>query len=232
MAVTAHKDGHKPPARRRTVALVALALVGALVLVHEASVRNVYDELLLEGPESPLHLALPGRGAVDVPTGFERRGSGVERAWGNNRRSWAYVGDGMGSLFGGEPYEPQGLYLSVWCLWEGSEVRVYANSGFWAAPDGNGYCVEVHWTYDARAHTLKVRTDFSRDGADGRDDISADEFLAGTGLSREDVERWAGHAFEELFLRGYLEANGGRTRFSGGDLGEFAVVDATDWGAS
>lgn len=224
-------DGKRGRRRRRAaLALGALALAGALVLHHEASVRNVYDELLLEGPGCALHLALPRGGAASVPAGFEAQGSGVERS-SRNYRYWRYEGDGLGPLFAGEPYEAQGLYLSLRYSWYGDEVDIYAQSGYWAAPDGDGYRVEVHWTYDAATRTLKIRTDFSRDEADRRYDIPAGEFLAATGLAREDVERWAERAYG-LVVGGYLEANGGRTRFSGDDLGEFDVVDATDWGGA
>jgi len=225
-------SGGKPASRRRTAALAlgALALAGALALGHEASVRNVYDELLLEGPTCALHLALPRGGAASVPAGFEAQGSGVEQS-SRNYRYWRYEGDGPEPLFPGEPYEPQGLYLTIRYLQDGDAVDIHADSGYWDAPDGDGYCVEVHWTYDAATRTLERDMVFLRDGADGRHRIPAGELLAGTGLSREDVERWAGRA-HGLVVDGYLEANAGRTRFSADGLGEFAVVDATDWGAS
>ena len=211
------------------VAVVAVAL-GSSVYGHEASIRNVYDELYLEGPDSSFHLALPGRGEVSLPADFVSRMSGIDRI-ADNYLTYTYDGDGLYDLLPGEMYESKGLYLTFSSLRGEHKVEVYADSGFAYASDGNGYCIKINWAYDLETRTLERSTEFLWD-ADSRDDVSAEEFLAATGLTREDVETWADHALDGLVVGGYLEANEGRTRFSEGDVGDLAVTDTTDWGSA
>ncbi len=206
---------------------VAAAALGWLAYGHEASIRNVYDELYLEGPASSSHLALPGRGEVSLPADFVSRMSGTEYGT-TSYYEYGYKGDGFGDLFA-ETYEPKGLHLSIARWQEESVVDVYAYSGYARAADGNGYCVEVHWAYDFETRTLERSTEFLC-RSDTLRSVSAEEFLSATGLTRADVEAWAENALDGLVVGGYLGANEGRTRFSADDIGDLAVTDETDWG--
>ena len=232
----------KPRGRARRILLcvaaavaVAAAALGWLAYGHEASIRNVYDELYLEGPDSSPHLALPGRGEVSLPSDFVSRMSGTEYGT-TSYYEYGYKGDGFSDLFV-ETYEPKGLHLSIARLSEVYEVVIHATSGFVLASDGDGYSVQVDWTYDFETHTLERKVRFLRDvngrsGIYGAPEIPADDFLVATGLTRADVEAWADHALDGLVVGGYLGANEGRTRFSAGDVGDLAVTDTTDWGSA
>ncbi|WP_165443463.1 hypothetical protein, partial [Olsenella sp. Marseille-P4559] len=83
-AATAFGSARTRPGRIRRALLcvagaaaVAAAALSSSVYGHEASIRNVYDELYLEGPASSSHLALPGRGEVSLPADFVSRMSGT-----------------------------------------------------------------------------------------------------------------------------------------------------------
>ncbi|WP_165443462.1 hypothetical protein, partial [Olsenella sp. Marseille-P4559] len=202
----------------------------------EASIRNVYDELYLEGPASSSHLALPGRGEVSLPADFVSRMSGTEYGT-TSYCEYGYKGGGLGDLLPGETYEPKGLHLSIARLPEVYEVVIHTTSGFVLASDGDGYSVQVDWTYDFETRTLERKVRFLRDvngssGIYGAPEIPADDFLAATGLTRAGVEAWAENALDGLVVGGYLGANEGRTRFSAGDIGELAVTDEMDWGSA
>lgn len=229
--------GDQKPRGRVRRALLCVAAAAAVVAVaigssvhgHEESIRNVYDELYLEGPASSFHLALPGRGEVSLPAGFVSQMSGTEYGT-TSYYEYGYKGDGFNDLFA-ETYEPKGLHLSIARWQEESVVDVYAYSGYARAADGSGYCVEVHWAYDLETRTLERKVEFLCRSYTLRD-VSADDFLAATGLTRADVEVWAYHALDELVVGGYLEANEGSTRFSADDIGDLAVTDTTDWGSA
>ena len=217
------------------VAVVAIAL-GSSVYDHEASIHNIYDELYLEGPDSSFHLVLPGHGEVSLPAGFVSQMSGTEYGT-TSYYEYGYKGGDLGNFLPGETYSSKGLHLSIARLPEVYEVVIHATSGFVLASDGDGYSVQVDWTYDFETRTLERKVRFLRDvngssGIYGAPEIPAEEFLAATGLTREDVETWADHALDGLVVGGYLEANEGRTRFSEGDVGDLAVTDTTDWGSA
>lgn len=206
-----------------------MGLCMVLIVWHEASVHNIYDELLREGPTCRPHLALPGRGGIVVPVEFEVQGSGIDFI-SDNYRYWSYTGDKMDTLFAGELYESWGLWLTIRYSQDDNNIDIYIDSGSWKAPDGNGYCVEVNWIYSASTRTLKKEISFFREGTDHYwYSISGNEFVSDTGLTRQDIERWVDHVYDTLIVKGYLEANKGRTRFTQDNLGTLNVVDITDW---
>ena len=213
------------------ILVITVLTIGAtLVMGHEASVKNIYDELLLEGPECTFHVSLPGKGSIAMPRGFETHDGGVDRI-SSSYRSWTYEGNKLGRLLASKLYESDGLYLSLRRSPHSNAVEIYADSGLAIGRDGNGYGVKVDWTYTASNRTLIREITFLRDNSIARKQISAKDFFSGAGLDRNDVERWANHALNDLVIKEYFEANKGHTRFTENNPGSFTAADTTDWGS-
>lgn len=231
------RSDRRPLSSRTRAFAIVLGALGIMLLVvyvfvarREASIHNIYDELLLEGPCCTPYPALPGRGHVDVPADFEAQGGGVDHI-AEGRADYGYVGNDLENPLVGESYEHQGLYLTILrgSSWGGDVVDIYADSGFARIGDGNGYCVRVNWTYSLDARMLERRMTFLRDDDEGRHQITAGEFLSATGLTRTALDAWADHVVDDLVANGYLEANTHRSRFSEDNVGEVLVIDDTDW---
>lgn len=227
------KDGRTVPRRKRALVIVLSVMftaAGVLVVGHETSIHNVYDELLLEGPGCVPCLAMPGRGHVNVPVDFEAQEGGVDSI-ADDRADYSYAGGDLESPLTAELYEPSGLYLTILhgSSWRGDEIDIYADSGFLRAGNGKGYCVQINWAYSSDTRALVREMTFLRDDDEGRHRIPASEFLSATELTCATLDAWANHVIDDLIVGGYLKANAQSSRFSE-DVGGTSATDDTDWG--
>ena len=212
------------------VALFVYATLGVRATIErETSVRNVFDEMILEGPRTHRGLPFPWLpGGKRLPNGFEENSRDtLEPDHGYD--DYAYEGD-IGRPWDGSgdvaisPDEPRSCYVSIG-MWDDGAAECECHSGNGVTPDGTECDVSISWRYQESTATLSWRETYRlRDpGAETSRQVTRQEWLGATGVDGAALDAWVDRAFG-LALGGWIDTNAGRGgRFSRTSLGEFGL---------
>ncbi len=221
------------------VALAAYAALGAAATVrHERSIRNVFDEMALEGPMAKPQLPFPWiRGTMGFPEELRYTPDPSYDKWSAppiTDMHYTYTGD-LGEPWDGmERSSGDRSYASIDIMDDGMTARCSTRDGVTA--DGLAFSAEFSWSYDPATHTLSweqyfvtwepAKEDDSR-GWDYNEQFyhhpGREEWLAATGVDGDRLDAWVDRALG-LGIRGWLSQNAGRTRFSAADLGDLNLA--------
>ena len=220
------------------VALAAYAALGAAATVrHAQSVRNVFDEMALEGPMAHQGLPFPWiAGDMSFPPELRYAPDPSYDKWSAppiTDMQYTYTGD-LGEPWDGmERFSGDRSYVSIDIMDDGVTARCSAREGMTA--DGLAFSAEFSWSYDPATRTLSWEQYFvtwepaKEDDSRGWDyneqfyhSLARGEWLAATGVDGARLDAWVDRALG-LGIRGWLAQNAGRTRFSLGDLGDFRL---------
>ncbi|ERL08478.1 hypothetical protein [Olsenella profusa] len=225
------------------VALAAYAALGAAATVHhERSIRNVFDEMALEGPMTKPQLPFPWiRGTMGFPPDFRwEPGTGDKWVPEPEVRSetFAYAGD-LGRPWDGmecphATFPVSGAFVSVR---SDGIVTGGCNTEDGMTEGGLAFTARFYWSYDPATRTLsweQYLTTYEPDKIDRSKSseyngqfyhsLAREEWLAATGVDGARLDAWADRALG-LGIRGWLSQNAGRTRFSAADLGDFNLAE-------
>ncbi len=220
------------------VALAAYAALGAAATVrHERSIRNVFDEMALDGPMAKPQLPFPWiRGTMGFPEELRYTPDPSYDKWSAppiTDMHYTYTGD-LDSPWGGmERSSGDRSYASIDIMDDGVTARCSTRDGMTA--DGLAFSAEFSWSYDPSTETLSweqyfitwepAKEDDSR-GWDYNEQFyhhpGREEWLEATGVDGDRLDAWVDRALG-LGIRGWLAQNAGRTRFSLADLGDFRL---------
>lgn len=211
------------------VALFVYATLGVRATIErEASIRNVFDEMILEGPRTHRGLPfpwLPGGKRLPMYLRPEDKAGTEPDHGGSDYCCDGGVGhpwDGSGDV--ATSPDGEGSCVSIGVSDDGNAGCVcYSGSG--VTPDGTECDVTVRWSYQESTATLSWRETYSlRDpGAERSRQVTRSEWLGATGVDGEALDAWVDRAFG-LALGGWLDTNAGRGgRFSRAYLGEFGL---------
>ena len=235
--------------RRRRILLAALAaalaayaaLDATATVRHEQAVRNVFDEMALEGPMTEGHLPFPWiAGDMSFPEDFKQE-SGTGDKWMPEPEvrsaTFAYVGD-LGKPWDGmecphATFPVSGAFVSVR---SDGVVTGGCNTEDGMTEGGLAFTARFYWSYDPATRTLSWEQYFITWEPDKVDrsrseeyngqfyhGLTREEWLAATGVDGGRLDAWVDRALG-LGIRGWLARNAGRTRFSAGDLGDFDLA--------
>ena len=221
------------------VALAAYAALGAAATVrHERSIRNVFDEMALEGPMAKPQLPFPWiRGTMGFPEELRYTPDPSYDKWSAppiTDMHYTYTGD-LGEPWDGmERSSGDRSYASIDIMDDGVTARCSTRDGVTA--DGLAFSAEFSWSYDPATHTLSWEQYFvtwepaKEDDSRGWDynrqfyhSLAREEWLAATGVDGDRLDAWVDRALG-LGIRGWLSQNAGRTRFSAADLGDLNLA--------
>ena len=223
------------------VALAAYAALGAAATVrHDQAVRNVFDEMALDGPMAKPQLPFPWiRGTMGFPEELRYTPDPSYDKWSAppiTDMHYTYTGD-LDSPWGGmERSSGDRSYASIDIniMDDGVTARCSTRDGMTA--DGLAFSAEFSWSYDPATRTLSweqyfvtwepAKEDDSR-GWDYNEQFyhhpGREEWLEATGVDGDRLDAWVDRALG-LGIRGWLSQNAGRTRFSAADLGDFNLA--------
>ena len=226
------------------VALAAYAALGAAATVrHDQAVRNVFDEMALEGPMAEGGLPFPWiRGTMGFPSDLRRKVESWDKWMPEpevRSETFAYAGD-LGSPWDGMDYSNGGTggedgYAHI-SVWDDGRVEARCSTRDGMTADGLAFSAEFSWSYDPATRTLSweqyfvtwepAKEDDSR-GWDYNEQFyhhpGREEWLEATGVDGDRLDAWVDRALG-LGIRGWLSQNAGRTRFSAADLGDFNLA--------
>ena len=222
------------------VALVAYAALGAAATVrHGQAIRNVFDEMALEGPMAHQGLPFPWiAGGMSFPSELRYTPDPSYDKWSAppiTDMHYTYTGD-LGKPWDGlERFGGDSSYASIDIMDDGVTARCSTRDGMTA--DGLAFSAEFSWSYDPATRTLSWEQYFITWEPDKEDDsrgwdynsqfyhsLTREEWLAATGVDGARLDAWVDNALG-LGIRGWLAQNAGRTRFSTGDLGDFQLAE-------
>ncbi len=219
------------------VALAAYAALGAAATVrHERSIRNVFDEMALDGPMAKPQLPFPWiRGTMSFPEELQRKVESWDKWMPEpevRSATFAYTGD-LGRPWDG--IDGRNGYASI-VVWDDGRVEARCSTREGMTADGLAFSAEFSWSYDPATRTLSWEQYFitwepaKEDDSRGWDynsqfyhNPSRGEWLAATGVDGARLDAWVDRALG-LGIRGWLSQNAGRTRFSAADLGDFNLA--------
>ncbi len=211
------------------VALFVYATLGVRATIErETSVRNVFDEMILEGPRTHRGLPfpwLPGgkrlpaylRPEDEPGTEPDNGGSGY-RCNGGIGHPW----DGSGDV--STSPDREGSCVTVGVTDDGM-AGLICYSGYGVTPDGTECYLSVDLYYQEATATLSWEENYRlRDpGAETSRQVTRQEWLGATGVDGAALDAWADRSLG-LALGGWLDANAGRGgRFSRTSLGKFGL---------
>ena len=221
------------------VALITYAALGAVATVrHERSIRNVFDEMALDGPMAEPQLPFPWiRGTMGFPEELRYTPDPSYDKWSAppiTDMHYTYTGD-LGEPWDGmERSSGDRSYASIDIMDDGMTARCSTRDGVTA--DGLAFSAEFSWSYDPATHTLSWEQYFvtwepaKEDDSRGWDynrqfyhSLAREEWLAATGVDGDRLDAWVDRALG-LGIRGWLSQNAGRTRFSAADLGDLNLA--------
>ena len=211
------------------VALFVYATLGVRATIErETSVRNVFDEMILEGPRTHRGLPfpwLPGGKRLpaylhpeDEPGTEPDNGGSGYRCNGGIGHPW----DGSGDV--STSPDREGSCVTVGVTDDGM-AGLICYSGYGVTPDGTECYLSVDLYYQEATATLSWEENYRlRDpGAETSRQVTRQEWLGATGVSGEALDAWVDRAFG-LALGGWIDTNAGRGgRFSRTSLGEFGL---------
>lgn len=211
------------------VALFVYATLGVRATIErETSVRNVFDEMILEGPRTHRGLPfpwLPGGKRLpaylrpeDKPGTEPDHGGSGYRCDGGIGHPW----DGSGDV--STSPDREGSCVTVGVTDDGM-AGLICYSGYGVTPDGTECYVSISWSYQESTATLSWEETYRlRDpGAETSRQVTRSEWLDATGVDGAALDAWADRAFG-LALGGWIDTNAGRGgRFSRAYLGEFGL---------
>ncbi len=211
------------------VALFVYATLGVRATIErETSVRNVFDEMILEGPRTHRGLPFPWLpGGKRLPNGFEENSRGTEPDHGGS--SYIYSGD-IGRPWDGSgdvstsPDKPRSCSITIG-IWDDGTAECECHSGYGVTPDGTECYVSISWSYQESTAMLSWEETYRlRDpGAETSRQVTRQEWLGATGVDGAALDAWADRSLG-LALGGWLDANAGRGgRFSRTSLGKFGL---------
>ena len=226
------------------VALVAYAALGAVATVrHGQAIRNVFDEMGLEGPMAKGGLPFPWiRGTMGFPSELRYTPDPSYDKWGQPPiRAMQYTyADDLGSPWDGMEYTSGSMgggdsYASI-AVWDDGRVEAECGTGDSMTEGGLAFTARFSWSYDPATRTLsweqhlttwepnKVDRHYGWDyNKQFYHSLTREEWLAATGVDGARLDAWVDNALG-LGIRGWLSQNAGRTRFSAGDLGDFDLA--------
>lgn len=215
------------PAWLVVVAVLAAALaayLGGMTLWRTMSTRNALDEMIINSKMGDAYFPFgEGSHCVETPVGFYEGGpSGTDPA-ANTYYTFDYEGDDLGFpavQSAGEGEEvPAGLSVLIrrngpTLIMSCTTPRIYDNNGGY-------YLAFIDLTYTVGDSAPELSEYYYAAAANGdAQDLSRDEWLAATGVDGDELDAWAEHAFRDLFMGGYFEANADWTHYSMDNLGE------------
>ena len=226
------------------VALAVYAALGAAATVrHERSIRNVFDEMALEGPMAKPQLPFPWiRGTMSFPPELRYAPDPSYDKWSAppiTDMQYTYTGD-LGEPWDGMEYTSGSMgggnsYASI-AVWDDGRVEAECGTGDGMTEGGLAFTARFSWSYDPATRTLsweqhlttwepnKVDRHYGWDyNKQFYHSLTREEWLAATGVDGARLDAWVDNALG-LGIRGWLSQNAGRTRFSAGDLGDFDLA--------
>ena len=226
------------------VALAAYAALGAAATVrHERSIRNVFDEMALDGPMAKPQLPFPWiAGDMSFPEELRYAPDPSYDKWSAppiTDMQYTYTGD-LGEPWDGMEYTSGSMgggdsYASI-AVWDDGRVEAECGTGDSMTEGGLAFTARFYWSYDPVTRTLswgQHLTTWEPNKVDRRygwdynkqfyHSLAREEWLAATGVDGARLDAWADRALG-LGIRGWLSQNAGRTRFSAADLGDFNLA--------
>ena len=212
------------------VALFVYATLGVRATIErETSVRNVFDEMILEGPRTHRGLPfpwLPGGKRLpaylrpeDKPGTEPDHGGSGYRCDGGIGHPW----DGSGDV-STSPDKPRSCSITIG-IWDDGTAECECHSGYGVTPDGTECYVSISWSYQESTAMLSWEETYRLwdPGAETSRQVTRQEWLGATGVSGEALDAWVDRAFG-LALGGWIDTNASRGgRFSRTSLGEFGL---------
>ena len=211
------------------VALFVYATLGVRATIErETSVRNVFDEMILEGPRTHRGLPFPWLpGGKRLPAYLHPEDEpGTEP---DNGGSGYRCDGGIGHPWDGSwdvstSPDREGSCVTVGVTDDGT-AGLICYSGYGVTPDGTECYLSVDLYYQEATATLSWEENYRlRDpGAETSRQVTRQEWLGATGVDGAALDAWVDRAFG-LALGGWIDTNASRGgRFSRAYLGEFGL---------